>query len=238
MARLAGPAVLLALLCFLLTACGGQSVNAPALLAEARAAVEAKNNPINSLWPKPERVSAAITPESTAMFPSISGNVAFIALYRNYPDGETRFALSLAQGTRLGACVRSPNGKMEYKIISPLTVVGDLLRASFASIDELFASASATGASESESWSLRLGDSRAGIAKDKIVLLRQKNRGGGWFVNYIYDLDGRPLVFYSSAGQVVDWKLQFGPPGSKIVYSFKDNHRYWLINVEIMEVSP
>lgn len=238
MARLGARAFLPVLLVFLLAACAGQSINNPALLSGASHAVLSANNPINALPSEPGRVSAALTPESTAMFSPLAGNVALMALYRTYPNGETRFALSMAQGTSLGTCLRTPDGKLEYKIVSPLAVVGDLVRASFEAIDELFAAAPGRRDESSESWSLRLGDSRGGLPKDKIVLLRRKALGGGKHANYVYDLDGRPLVFYRSAGQVLDWRLKFAGTDGKIAYSFKDNKRYWLINVEIMEVSP
>lgn len=226
------------LFCLLLAACAGQSFEDPALLEQARAAADAQAAHTHNWGAKPKRVRAAITPESMAIFPAMRGDMALLGVYGNYPDGDTRFALAMPQGTRIGSCTRPAGGQPKFQNVSALAVVGDLVRASFSALDEFFASTPAPAACCDESWRLQKGDVQGGISRSQTVLLRRRGLGWGSYANFVYDLDGRPLVFYQVSSQSLDWRLNFRNTGEKPSYVFRDYRYDWIINVEIMEVTP
>lgn len=224
----------LLLFCLSLTACAGQEFDDSELLRQAREAAAAEASSIHTWGAKPKRVRAAITPESMALFPSMRGDMALLGVYGNYPDGDTRFALTMPQGTRIGSCTRPAGGKPVFQSMSSLAVIGDLVRASFSALDEFFACMPGDG----ESWRLQKGDVRGGVGREQTVLLRRRGLGWGSYANFVYDLAGRPLVFYQVGNQAVDWKLTFRNTGEKPSYVFIDYRYDWIINVEIMEVTP
>lgn len=225
-----GTAALAALLlCALLTGCTGKVVHDPELLHQARIAAQSS---VFDLWAKrPERVRASITPKSTAMFPVLESDLTLTGVYRNYRNGETKFALALPQGTLIGSCVRSPKGEVKFQSLSPLVSVGDLARASFDAMDEFLASAPKT----TDTWRLQQGDVRGGIHKNAEVLVRRRQLGLGSYINFVYDLNGRPLVFYQITEQSVDWRLHLNDKADKISYTYRDYNYDWRINVEIID---
>lgn len=219
-----------------MAACAGQRIEDPALLERARAAAEAETAATRAWGARPQRVRAAVTPASMALFPVMGGDIAMLGVYGNYPDGDTRFALTMPQGTRMGSCTRAAGGRVECGSISSLALIGDLVRASFFALDAYFASAS--GYAHEESWRLQRGDVHGGVSRNETVLVRHRALGWGSYANFIYDLSGRPLVFYAVSSQAVDWKLTFRNTGEKPSYIFRDYRYEWIINVEILEVTP
>lgn len=223
-------------LCFLITACAGQRIEDPALLERARAAAEAETAATRAWGARPQRARAAVTPESMALFPVMDGDMAMLGVYGNYQDGGTRFALTMPQGTRMGSCIRAAGGRVECRAVSSLALIGDLVRASFFALDEYFASA--PGDAHEESWRLQRGDVHGGVSRNETVLVRRRALGWGSYANFIYDLSGLPLVFYGVSSQAVDWKLTFKNTGENAAYIFRDYRYEWIINVEILEVTP
>lgn len=223
-------------LCLLLSACAGRTLDDPALLQRSLAAVESQGLVPLEWGAKPARVNASVRPESTAIFSLLGGDMALMGVYRNYDAGDTRYALAMPQGTRMGSAVRGADGRLEFQSMTPLAVMSDLVRASFFAIDEFFASAPDVRAKES--WHLQDGDVHGGIKRGQAVLVRHRALGWGSYARYLYDLSGKPLVFYQVSGQKVDWKLSFKPEAERVTYVFRDYRYTWLINVEILEVSP
>lgn len=225
------PALAVALACLMLSACAGQRLEDPDLLNRAVLKTKSSDNFLNAA---PERVSAAIRPESMALVPSMKGDMALMAVYRNYDDGSTRFALSMPQGTRMGSATREAGKQAKFQSLSSYSVIVDIVRASFAAIDEFFASALRDG----DRFYLQNGDVRAGIGHGQTVLVRYRSLGWGSSAKFIYDLSGRPLAFYQVSGQKLDWKLVFNEGGKEDAYMFQE-HRYdWIIHVELLEVTP
>lgn len=222
-------------LCCVLSACAGQKFDDPLLLEQAIQAAQAKELEHRAGGARPARVSAAISPASASVMQILKGDMAFLALYRNYPEGDTRFVLSMPQGTRMGSCVRDSSGKVKFQSISAVSPVSGLVRSSFAALDNFFASAILPG----DAWHLQRGDVYGGVKRSEVILLRHRSLGWGRYVNFIYDLSGRPLVYYKRGPQQkLEWKIIFRNEAEKTTYSFKYYHHDWLVNVEIMEVKP
>lgn len=223
-------------ICALLSACAGRTIDNPATLNAAVTAVEERQAGAVVA----DRLKASILPESTAMFPVMGGNLSFLAVYRNYPDGSTRFAMSLPQGTRLGSAERAAGKPLEFKIIAPSAVVGQLVRATYAALDEYLNA----GLKAGDTWYLQRGDRFSPeIGKDETVLVRRSNVSWGRSNYYIYDLSGKPLVYYQLGGSpTLGWKITFkdkvadeGEATAKPSYVYTDYRFDWIINVELVE---
>lgn len=213
----------------LLVGCSGRVINDPDLLHQARLAAQSS---IYDIWAKrPSRLVVAITPKSTAMFPVLESDLTLTGVYRDYPSGETRFALTMPQGTIIGSCVKTSADNITFQSLSPLATVGDLVRASFHAVDEFLSAAPRPD----DTWRLQQGDVRGGLTKDVEVLVRRRQLGLGSYAHFVYDLNGHPLVFYQLTNQSIDWRLFLNETDKKVSYVFRDYRYDWRISIELTD---
>ncbi len=225
--------LLLGLCC--LCGCAGRTVNDPAALQQSQAAINAFAAGRATYWKEGmTRVTASIQPESKVLFSALSVNFTFQSIYRTYPDGSTKFVMFMPQGTRLGSCERSAAGALTCQQL-PLPEVEDVVRHSFAALDDLMASAPRPD----DLWSLQYGDRLGGVSSDNLVAVREQVKNNSGPVHAVYSTKGFPLVLYQSSENIVQWKMRFKTPDSPdaaAFYQYKNKNSKWQYNVNILEV--
>lgn len=225
-------ACLLVFSCFM-PGCAGKVLDDPARLSEAKIQAEQSGSAV--FWSgKPSRVTAYIQPESLSLFSISSVPFAFQSIYRTYPDGSTRFVMFMPQGTRLGSCERTPEGKLSCTSM-PLPTVDDIVSHSFAAIESLLEAAPAPD----DIWRLQYGDRLGGVDSDELVLVREHRREDTGKVLALYSLNGEPQVVYENKDNGVLWKMLFSRPSSEdsvAFYRYRDKSSRWIFNVNILGV--
>lgn len=207
-----------------LNGCGTKTENNPVLLEQA--ILNSQKTRATPFWQEGvSGLKCAIIFINTGLQ---LNNTVFQASLRT--NKGTRFAMFLAQGTKLGQCLNE--GEKIICQSANIPSAKDILQFSFKAVHRLLLARPGP----SDQFVLQYGDPAAGIDKTQLVLVREKKDKMG-VIRVISNLEGVPLSVYAKHKNRLVWKISYSKlEESEASYFYEENSSSRRVRVRILEV--